>query len=190
MSSRGEHWRTASIMTASGKLLMPFGPPEPHDIDIEDIAHALAMVCRWGGSSKYFYSVAQHSFLVSTIVEEVNAFAGLLHDASEAYIGDVTSPMKITPVFDLYRAEEAKLQQVILDRFGVGKMDPAVCLDVHTADVLMAAVEAEYLMPGEMLSYKVLNAVAVTGVHLPRPEIWSQREGKERFLKRYHELKP
>ena len=82
------------ITTYTGRLFHPFDP-RPEDTDIEDIAHALSLKCRWGGMTRVFYSVAQHCVHVSYHCEAHHALAGLLHDAQEAYApgGDIPSPV-------------------------------------------------------------------------------------------------
>lgn len=85
--------RTYLIRTHSGRLV-DLSNVLPSDIDIWDIAHALANVCRYGGHTPKFYSVAQHSCYVSTRCPEEYRLEGLLHDAAEAYIGDLTRPLK------------------------------------------------------------------------------------------------
>ena len=86
------------LQTVSGRFVNPFDP-DPEQIDIDDIARALANVCRFGGHTRHFYSVAQHSVIVSRLVEErggdiEDTFAALMHDASEAYLGDMPHPIK------------------------------------------------------------------------------------------------
>ena len=93
-------------------------------IDIADIAHALAMQCRYNGHVPSFYSVAEHSVRVSDWLYENGypdyAFAGLMHDASESYIGDIVRPMKQLPEFgSLYKEFEAKIELIIGERFNV-----------------------------------------------------------------------
>jgi 5'-deoxynucleotidase YfbR-like HD superfamily hydrolase len=81
------------MQTFSGKRFYPLDP-RPEDIRLMDIAHALSHVCRFNGHTRFFYSVAQHSVLVSLMGPEDAAAARLLHDASEAYICDLPRPLK------------------------------------------------------------------------------------------------
>ena len=76
----GSEW----IITASGKRFY-LRRPTPADIDAGDVAHALAHICRFNGHTREFYSVAQHSILVSRLLPDELKLAGLLHDAAEAY---------------------------------------------------------------------------------------------------------
>ena len=90
---------------------------KPEDIQVKDIATALSKICRYAGRIPEFYSVAQHSVIVSKKVSPQLAFAALLHDAAEAYIGDVISPIK----HDLPRFQqlEKRVFNVILERFNL-----------------------------------------------------------------------
>lgn len=81
------------IQTYTGKQFWPLDPKE-EDIDIIDIAHALSMKCRYGGHSKTFYSVAEHSIFVSSYCPNKYKLEGLLHDATEGYLPDVVRPLK------------------------------------------------------------------------------------------------
>ncbi len=94
-----------SMQTFSRTMFYPLDP-HPEDVHIVDIAHALANICRFGGHAKRFYSVAQHSVLVSRIVEPEDALHGLMHDAAEAYVGDVVRPIKHMPGMAAYHAAE------------------------------------------------------------------------------------
>src|SRR5918999_1775532 len=112
------------IQTASGRWVNPFDP-DPSQLDAGDIARALANVCRFGGHSRAFYSVAQHSVLVSRLVEErggdaEDVFAALMHDATEAYLGDMPHPLKHRSALGAaFREAEGHLEQAIRDRFGI-----------------------------------------------------------------------
>jgi hypothetical protein len=114
--------RENAILTFSNTLFYPLEPEEA-EVKLEDIAHALSQMCRANGHFKTFYSVAQHSM---NCAKEAKArglsqrvqLACLLHDASEAYISDITRPVKC--YLHEYRKIEHRLQQVIFSRFGVG----------------------------------------------------------------------
>src|SRR5690349_18842227 len=86
------------IATFTGKRWF-LTDPDPADVDIDDIAHALSMICRFGGHTKQFYSVAEHSVRVANAMEIAGCGAlaclhGLIHDAPEAYLGDIVRPLK------------------------------------------------------------------------------------------------
>lgn len=100
--------------TYTGKYIDVFNP-DSEQIVIEDIAHALSLTCRWAGHLKEFYSVAQHSVLVSKEVPDEYKLQALLHDASEAYINDIPSPAK-KRLTD-YKLLEDNLMSVIAKKF-------------------------------------------------------------------------
>ena len=81
------------LLTFTGKKFFPLEPSH-RDVCIEDIAHSLAHQCRFGGHTQRFYSVAQHSVLVSENLPVKLQFEGLMHDAPEAYCGDLIRPIK------------------------------------------------------------------------------------------------
>ena len=92
-------------MTANNFISTPtvakfyFNNPNPDDIYIMDIAHALSLICRFGGHCDSFYSVAEHSIILGTLLEKDGAddltlLAALLHDAEEAYLPDIPRPIK------------------------------------------------------------------------------------------------
>src|ERR1039458_2829532 len=112
-----------SIRTYSGLIFWPLNP-DPALIRIEDIAHSLAHQCRFGGHSRVFYSVAQHSVRVSEICATEDALWGLLHDASEAYLVDVPAPLKQLPAVAANRRAEQRLQAIIFERFGLPARQP------------------------------------------------------------------
>lgn len=103
------------IRTFTGKYINVFDP-NPDLICIEDIAHGLSMQCRFGGHTTHFYSVAQHSIEVSLMCSEPHELAGLLHDASEAYLLDIPRPIK--KQLSGYKEVEGRLMKVIAEKFG------------------------------------------------------------------------
>lgn len=129
------------IQLASGRYFnfTKFGP---EDIDINDIAHALSHLCRYTGHTHPFYSVAQHSVLVSSAVTREFAFEGLLHDASEAYLGDVSRPLK--QLLPDYRALERDVDAAIRIRFGLPLQESQ---EVKEADNVLLVTEHRDLMP-------------------------------------------
>lgn len=117
--------------------------PNPELIHIEDIAHALSMVCRFTGHVRRFRSVAAHSLLVCDLVSPAAKLAALLHDASEAYLHDLSAPIKEGSALGLhYREAEARVQAAIYARFG---LPPGVPDEVRRADVLALRIEQAHL---------------------------------------------
>lgn len=133
---------TTTILTKNGSYFN-FLSPYTCDIDIESIAHALSHICRFTGHTRQFYSVAQHSVMVSLIVPPELAFAGLLHDAAEAYIGDVSKPLKT--ILPDYAAIESNVEKAIFTYFEIG--EDAYHDDVKRADMIMLLTEMRDLMP-------------------------------------------
>lgn len=131
------------IRTFTGRAFMPI-EPIAEDVDIRDIAHALSLICRFTGHVKRFYSVAEHSLHVSLVCEPKDALWGLLHDASEAYIADVSSPVKHDPAMARYREIEAALMSAVCARFGLPDDMPASVAD---ADRRLLHTEMQELMP-------------------------------------------
>lgn len=142
---------TATICTFTGKEFAPLDP-RIEDIDIYDIAHALSQIIRYTGHVSQPWSVALHSIEVSKRVEQATgdttlAMAGLLHDASEAYLVDVPRPLK--PFFQGYAAMEARLEEAIFARFGLPFPYPAIVKQVDT-DMLLDEV-ANFFQPGSFI---------------------------------------
>jgi len=136
------------ICTYMGLKFWPLDP-RPENILIQDIAHALSMQCRYGGHCRRFYSVAQHSVLVSNYLKEKGyvasvQLAGLLHDAAEAYLIDMPRPIKHMPEMDDYCIFEDKIQEVIYSKYGLPEDELS---SVKEADNAVLAVEMGYLMP-------------------------------------------
>jgi len=135
------------IQTFTGKRFYPLDP-KVDDIDIFDIAHALSLQCRFGGHCSDFYSVAQHSCEVAFKVPPHLALAGLLHDAAEAYLCDIPSPVKRDERFAFYREAEDRLMEKICQKFNI---HPSYMKDVKFADEEVFGIEARSLFPEEMV---------------------------------------
>lgn len=118
------------MQTVSGGRFYPLDPRED-EIHIEDIAHALSFVCRFGGHVREFYSVAEHCVRVSRAIAAVDGtvhdqLAGLLHDAAEAFIGDMVWPLKQAPDVEGYRRVEAIVEGAIARKYRVDFHIPIV----------------------------------------------------------------
>jgi uncharacterized protein len=133
----------SSIETYSGRWFDVL-EPKLEQIDIESIAHALSMLCRFTGHVRHFYSVGQHSLLGSLIIPQDYALEFLLHDAAESYLGDMSRPLKhCTAAGQAYRQVEEVVSSVIRLKFGL----PSVQSDViHEYDNMMLYAEKEQLM--------------------------------------------
>jgi len=158
--------------------------PRPEQFDIEDIAHALSMICRFGGHSRQFYSVAEHSYHVSRICPPEVALAGLLHDAAEAYVGDLIRPIKHEPELARYREVEDELLRLIFINEG---LPPFIPTDVKYADNRMLALERD--------DPSVCGgACSPWGPLPPKPpdigllSCWGPKHAEYVFLERYREL--
>lgn len=116
--------------------------PRVEDVCIADIAHALSLLTRFTGHTREFYSVAQHSLLVSQVCDPADALSGLLHDGSEAYLADLNSPLKHSPEMSRYRTAEKHVQAAIQQHFGLPK-EPA---SVKLADKRLLVTEKRDLL--------------------------------------------
>lgn len=178
------------MQVASGKRFYPFDP-RTEEINITDIAAALAKLCRFGGHVRDYYSVAEHSVRVSYVCDPADALWGLLHDASEAYLCDLPRPIKRHRYFSDYRHVEERLMWRVCERFrlpaqvgggGLLRLPPAV----HRADEILLATEARDLMGVADAS----SWASLPGIE-PLPERirpWPWQDAEARFLLRFYEL--
>ena len=132
---------TSTLFTTVSGQQVDILNPAPDAIHILDIAHGLALQCRFAGQIPEFYSVAQHSVMVSRLVPREDALWGLLHDASEAYISDLPAPLKATPRLTGYRMVEAGLMNAALKRFGLAGQYCDMPRSVRHADKIALATE-------------------------------------------------
>lgn len=175
---------SAWIQTYTGIKFQPFNPT-PSTIAIVDIAHSLAMQCRFNGHTNHFYSVAEHCCHVADYLPLSLRLPGLLHDASEAYLCDLPRPLKhdAQGFGDNYRAAEDRLMSVIAERFS---LTYPFHEDVKHTDNRMLATEALQLMSPLHPDWPDRSE--------PIPELklycWSPMEAREQFLRRFHSLCP
>lgn len=178
--------------TFSGRQFWPLDP-RADEVFVEDVAHALALQCRFGGACREFYSVAEHSVRVADEVARVMrtsgcaaprvarvAFAALLHDAAEAYLVDVPRPIKAHLAG--YRELEADILAAVRDRFGV--VPPGVDERlIRYADEALLATEARDLMAAPPAAW-TLRAHPLPA----RIEPLAPRAAEARFLRRFDDL--
>lgn len=175
MNPRGD-W----IQTANGRQFWPMDP-RPDEVHLDDIAHSLSMLCRFGGHCKRFYSVAEHCVLMARAApDRRTALWALLHDASEAYLVDVPRPIK--PFLIGYSEAEAKIMRAVEFRFHlhlglpdiVKRMDLAIFMDEQQQN--MAPAPVKWSTEGEPL-----------GVRL---QFWAPEKAREEFETEFWRLKP
>ena len=116
--------------------------PNVGDIPMYDIAHALSMNCRYNGHITRFYSVAEHSVIVSRLVPPEDALWGLLHDVTEAFVPDIPRPFK--PYIDGFKEVEGRIHESISKVFGLSEEEPDSVFDI---DNRIVADEATVLFP-------------------------------------------
>lgn len=130
------------VPTHTGKMFYLLDP-RPEDIDIQDIAHHLARLCRFNGAGQSLYSVAQHCCIVAQECSPSNKLHALLHDAAEAYIGDMVHPIKILPELAFYREVEQSIMSAVAVAFGLeSSIMPE---EVACADLVARRTEARDL---------------------------------------------
>lgn len=174
---------TRLLLTYTGRSF-DMARPEATDFAFEDIAHALSLLCRYNGHVKRFYSVAEHCCHVHDLV--ANAYPGnrqlaraaLLHDAAEAYLGDVVTPLKYQPSFTGYRAAEERVEAALGKAFGFTLEDLKT---VKPFDVALRPDEMHQLTnyPSHAFEGEPLG-VALAG--------WVPDDAKAQFLARWDAL--
>ena len=173
------------IQTVSGRWVNPF-EPDPAQLDETDIARALSNLCRFGGHSRVFYSVAQHCVIVSRVVEQrggdvEDVFAALMHDASEAYLGDMPHPLKHrSPLGAAFKEAEDHLERALQEHFAI---KPGVA-DIKRADRALLATERR-AFSDERWHWPELEGVEPLDLKLTA---MSPDEAERAFMARYEAL--
>ena len=166
------------IMLQSGAWF-DFLDPESSEFKIEDIAAGLSNTCRYAGQCSAFFSVAEHSLLVSEVAND-HEYAALMHDAAEAFVGDITRPLKqLLPDF---KQIEARVEKAIFDRFGVERPIPK---EVKAADLRVLAAEQAQIMPRETSLWAFSDGVEPAPITV---RCLTPTEANEAFLARYYSL--
>ena len=165
------------LLTCKGREFN-FMRPEDFEFDIEEISHALSNICRFAGHSSDFYSVAQHSVVVGLSVPFEAQLAGLMHDAAEAFLGDVPTPLKhrLAGYVDM----EHHIQRAIEKQYGIDVLHKAV---VKEYDLKVLAAEKRDLMRPTMEDWTVLKGVTPIKATI-RP--WSPALADETFLESFY----
>lgn len=164
------------MQTFTGRQFYPMDP-RPDEVDIYDIAHSLAMQCRYNGHVKRFYSVAEHCVLMSRVIEPEYALWALLHDATEAYVGDMVRPLKLN--MPEYRAAEDRVEAAIAAKFNLGPM-PKRVKEIDTAillnerDALLSDPPRPWSITAEPIDVKI--------------RAWSPAQAETEYLTRFREL--
>lgn len=168
------------IQTFSGMKFYIFDP-RPEEICIGDIAHALSFKCRFSCHCREFYSVAQHSLMVSELMEDRygidGGLCGLMHDSAEAYIGDMVKPIKRMPFMDSYKAAENAILGMIYEKFQVKN------IDYKSVDNVVLATEKRDIMSNCMHAWESLPDPLIQKI-VPRPILNIEQE----FLNTFYRL--
>lgn len=173
---RGDGW----FVTSSGNKFFPLSP-KPEEIHIKDIAFALSNICRFGGHVE-FYSVAEHCCHVHDACPPALKFLGLMHDATEAFIGDMVRPLRHQ--MDRYRQLEEDLWLVIADRFGL----PHDTSPVKPYDNQALLAERNALMEeGPNTRKWYWDHVGIQPMNC-RIKCWPPIIARREFIRRYNEL--
>ncbi len=167
------------LVCTSGGRILDIMKPNILDINIVDIANSLSRQCRFNGNTNRFYSVCQHSILVSNIINPVFAVEGLLHDSTEAYIGDIVSPIKsFLPEFQKI---ESILWKSICRKYGLSTSK--FCeIEIKKADIKALVTESrDFKCP---LTYKQYQIEPLKKKIVPL----SAKKSRDKFIERFYEL--
>ncbi len=163
------------LQTYTGKVFTPLDP-KPDQICIEDIAHALSNICRYTGHTRKFYSVAQHSMLVAKYCSDENMLYGLLHDATEAYLSDIASPLKAQ--LPDYKEIEYVVWCCIAEKFNLPVEMPQ---EVHDLDRAILWNEKESLLSTSPRDWN-LKGAAIPNLRI---DPWNSTYSEGGFLNVY-----
>lgn len=165
--------------------------PKPEMVKIEDVAHALSNLCRFTGHTAPFYSVAQHSVWVADCLILWDAprhvvRAGLLHDAAEAYYGDLSSPLK-RAFGSCYRTVSESIDIAVRQALSVTDIEPVYRQMIKAADSYGLLADGMAYVNGFGLTEEEQQGLGLDpGVQVPPIQpAWPPAEAKANFLTRY-----
>ncbi len=159
--------------------------PRPQDICLTDIAHPLANICRYGGHSSKFFSVAQHCVLGSWMIDVKYAKAFLMHDAAEAYLGDLIKPLKniLAPI---YNPLEERMMGAIAAKYRFS-LDGEAGEKVKYVDNFMMATEIRDVTNAGILKHPT-DISMVPKKEFFIKEFWTPEQAEREFLNRFEVL--
>jgi len=178
--------------TFTGAMVHPVAP-YLSDIHVEDIAHSLSMQCRFAGHCRRFYSVGLHSLFVYALVKTQTDCVetlklALMHDAPEAYLHDITTPLKSAPMFDSYRTTEEHWTECIAIALGIDMLKADHQL-VKEADTHAVRQEAKVLMPSQGKDWQLPESRPFPPIIVGAPHLNMPMEVVEAmFLRTWTEL--
>jgi len=167
------------ILTYSGRRFDLLAPTAAM-IAPQDLSQSLARICRFNGHTRAHYSVAQHSCFVADLVPAGDQLAALLHDATEAYVGDMVRPLK--DVMPEYREIEHRIWLAVCERFLI---DPILPASVKRADLVALATERRDLMPAHDGEWLCLAGIPT---HAEKIRPWSADEASIHYFCRLMDL--
>jgi hypothetical protein len=187
---------STTMLTVTGALL-DLRRPRAADISILDIAHSLALINRYTGHTSRPYSVAEHSLLVAELMQReygvrdpAALLAGLLHDAAEAYTGDLGSPMKHLLGWK-WADDVTPLEAMVADRFGVLEQTRAWASIIKRCDLMALAMERRDLLPPGGPAWPQLDGIKVCDwLSLSERAGMGWQDWRQAYLDRFAALSP
>ena len=171
-------------MTTFTGLQFRHGGPYLESICIEDIAHHLSLICHWGGAAREFFSVAQHSVLVSGLCPPELARWGLMHDAAEAYCGDMIRPLKVR--LPEYKLVETNVMGAIAEKFSLGWPEPPALKEYDNRVLAMEA--RDFMHSNEALHDGRGKLIRFEDLPKERLSAWPPDLAEGAFLARFRRL--
>lgn len=172
------------IQTYSGGKFYPFDVNQK-DIKLDDIAHSLSLLCRFIGHCETFYSVGQHSVLVSKYCKDEYKLQGLLHDAAESYISDIAHPIKANDLYTNIRKIEDDILNEIYSKFGVNVTEESTEHIKYIDKCMLYTEKRDLLKPG------ITWEIECNHLYKPFPEkieSWTSEKSELEFYKTFSEL--